>query len=409
MLGPVLGLLLAAIGALLGTPGLVVVGVLLSMVGVLRTLWSQRGLERVSYERRLGSERAMWGEKIGLEVTVRNRKLLPVPWLQVADHVSDGTVIRDRPLLPAGRPGWAILQTTWTIGWFQRVTRRLEIVGTRRGVFEFGRVRLEVADLFARTSASVEHDDPASYRVVPRILPVHVAARSSLMAGSARVARGLFEEPTLFAGVRPYQPGDRLRRIHWKATARRGSPLSRRFDPGREREALIAVDMQTVPGPYWQMTYDDELAEGLCVAAISLARSLLREGVAVGLAVNAYSGRPHHTLHVAVGGGGAQLERLADGLAAVSPFASIPFGGLLAELPRRMPAGASLFVLSGRDPADFGAALQRLARQGFGVTFAACGASAIEHVARARALHIGAAKLALRPDWRTADALDLVA
>lgn len=81
MLGPVLGLLLAAIGALLGTPGLVVVGVLLSMVGVLRTLWSQRGLERVSYERRLGSERAMWGEKIGLEVTVRNRKLLPVPSL----------------------------------------------------------------------------------------------------------------------------------------------------------------------------------------------------------------------------------------------------------------------------------------------------------------------------------------
>jgi uncharacterized protein (DUF58 family) len=409
VLTPALGLLLAIVGAVLGAPGLVIVGVLLAMVSLLRGLWSQRGLRRVSYARQLSHHRAMWGEEIGLEVTVRNRKLLPVPWLLVADHVSDQAMIDNRRLLPSGRPGWAVLQTTWTIGWYERVTRSFRIVGNRRGVFDFGNVRLEVADLFARGSASVEVEQPASYRVVPRVVPVRVAARSSLMPGSARAPRGLFEEPSLFAGVRPYQPGDRLRRIHWKATARRGRPLSRRFDPGREREALIAVDMQTVAGPYWQMIYDDELAEGLCVAAISLARQLLQDGIAVGLAVNGYSHRPQHALHVTVGAGGAQLERLADGLAAVSPFASMPFGVLLGELPRRAPTGASLFVLSVRDPAEYGAPLRRLAQQGFAVSLWAYGPSAAAYVARARALRIDAAMLTLDPDWRTADALDLVA
>lgn len=409
MLAPVLGVLLAVLGAVLGTPALVIVGVLLATVAVLRSLWSQRGLRRVSYERRLSHGRAMWGEEIGLEVTVRNQKLLPVPWLQVADHVSDGAIIHERPLLPSGRPGWAVLQTTWTIGWYERVTRRFRILADRRGVFDFGIVRLEVADLFARRSASAEREQPASYRVVPRVVPVRVAARSSLMAGTARAPRGLFEEPSLFAGVRPYQPGDRLRRIHWKATARRGRPLSRRFDPGREREALIAVDMQTVAGPYWQMIYDDDLAEGLCVAAISLARHLLGDGIAVGLAANGYSHRPQHALHVPVGGGNGQLERLADALAALSPFASVPFGVLLAELPRRAPSGASLFVLSVRDPADYGASLRRMARAGFGVSLWAYGPSAAAHVARARALRIDASVLTLNPDWRTADALDLVA
>jgi uncharacterized protein (DUF58 family) len=409
MLAPALGLLLAALGGLFGAPGLVVVGVLVALVGVLRGLWSQRGLRRVSYGRQLSATRAMWGEQLRLELTVRNRKLLPVPWLQIADHVSVDAVIEERQLLPAGRPGWGVLQTTWTLGWFERVTRRMTILATRRGVFDFGTVQLRVADLFARTSASVEVEQPLSYRVVPRIVPVRVAARASLMSGPSRATRGLFEEPSLFAGVRPYQPGDRLKRIHWKATARRGRPLSRRFDPGREREALIAVDMQTVEGPYWEMIYDDDLAEGLCVAAASLARRLLTDGIAVGLAVNAYSGRPHRTLHVPMGAGSGQLERLADGLAGISPFASVPFGTLLAELPRRAPAGAGLFVLSARDPAHFGTALRRLVRSGFGVSLAAYGSAAPEHVARARALGIDAALLSLDPDWRSADALALVA
>ena len=273
MLAPALGLLLAAVAGLLGAPGLVVVGVLLAAVGLLRGLWSRRGLRGVTYERQLSADRAMWGESIDLRVTVRNPKLLPVPWLQVSDHITEDAVVEDRELLPAGRPGWAVLQTTWTLGWFERVTRRMTLLADRRGVVSFGLVRLRVADLFARTSAVEEIESEASYRVVPRIVPVRVAARSSLMGGTARATRGLFEEPSLFAGVRPYQPGDRLRRVHWKATARRGRPLSRRFDPGREREAVIVVDMQTVPGPYWQMTFDDDLAEGLSVAAASLARS----------------------------------------------------------------------------------------------------------------------------------------
>jgi hypothetical protein len=93
----------------------------------------------------------------------------------------------------------------------------------------------------------------------------------------------------------------------------------------------------------------------------------------------------------------------------VSPFASMPFGVLLGELPRRAPTGASLFVLSVRDPAEYGAPLRRLAQQGFAVSLWAYGPSAAAYVARARALRIDAAMLTLDPDWRTADALDLVA
>jgi len=403
------GIVLLVAGAALRAPGLLVVGVMLVLVDLLRSLWSRRGLRELSYERRLETDRAAWGDEILLELTVRNRKLLPVPWLRVEDLVSARAVVDGHRLEPSTVPGYAILDSTWSAGWFQRITRRVRIVADRRGVYDFLSVRLRVADLFASGGASRDVPLPDRYRVVPRSVPVRAAVSSSLLSGPNRTLRGLFEEPSLFSGVRPYQPGDRLRRIHWKATARQGRPLSRRYDPAREREALIALDMQTVDGPYWQLAYDDDLAEGLCVAAISLARSLLSEGVACGLAVNAYSGRPQRTLLVAPNAAGDQLARLADGLAAVSSFASLPFEVLLTRLPRRMASGCSVVVLSARDPAPFLPPLRRLSQQGFAVRLAAYGPAAGSAAARARSVGISSSILALHPDWRTADALDLVA
>ena len=61
---------------------------------------------------------------------------------------------------------------------------------------------------------------------------------------------------------------------------------------------LIAVDMQTMPGDWWMLNWDDDLVEGLCVAALSLARALVGDGIAAGLAVNAFSDRPQRTVFV---------------------------------------------------------------------------------------------------------------
>ena len=146
-----------------------------------------------------------------------------------------------------------------------------------------------------------------------------------------KATKGLYEEPSLFAGVRPYQPGDSMRRVHWKATARLGVPVSRRYDPARERELLIAVDMQTMPGDAWMLNWDDDLVEGLCIAALSLARASVGDGMAAGLAVNAFSDRPQRTVYVPPSAAAGQLAAMADLLADISPYASVPFERLLAR------------------------------------------------------------------------------
>ena len=200
--------------------------------------------------------------------------------------------------------------------------------------------------------------------------------RSSLansQLGSAKATHGLYEDPSLFAGVRPYQAGDPMRRIHWKATARLGVPMSRRYDPAREPDVLIAVDMQTRPGDWWLLNWDDDLVEGLCVAALSFARSFIGDGIAVGLAINAYSDRPQRTVYLPPSAAAGQIAEMADRLADVSPFASVPFERLLADVARRAPLGCSILALSGRDPVGFLPTLRRIRAQGYLATLAAFG------------------------------------
>jgi len=409
MIGFGAGVFLVVLGAVIGAPGLLAVGVIVDLVWILRSAWSRFGLRGVTYERRLGSRRAIIGEQIDIDITVRNRKLLPLPWLEVEDFVSDAAAFAGRRLEPSDRPGLAVLRTTWTLSWFQRVTRRLHIAAERRGIYEFDAFRLRVADLFSSDSVSEEFPGKMRYQVVPRHVPVRTTAPLSELPGATRVRRGLFEEPALFAGVRPYQPGDPLRRIHWKATARLGRPVSRRYDPVHEQEVVIALDAQTLPGPFWMMQYDDELVESLCVTAMSLARSLIAGGVACGLAVNAYSSQTtSRWAYIAPSASTIQIERIADQLADISQWASLPYFTLLHQLGQRIPPTTSLVALSARDGEDFMLVLRRLAMAGRQVRLTTLGRHSAEAAARARATGVPATVAKLEPDWRTAIALEMV-
>jgi uncharacterized protein (DUF58 family) len=58
--------------------------------------------------------------------------------------------------------------------------------------------------------------------------------------GRART-RGLHEGRE-FAALRPYQPGDDVRGIDWKATARRGAPVVREWQPERNQAVWLLLD-----------------------------------------------------------------------------------------------------------------------------------------------------------------------
>jgi uncharacterized protein (DUF58 family) len=403
----VLGLTLAVVGALLGAPGLILLGGLTLLSRWLSTLWSRYGLRAISYQRRLGSDRAVWGDEVALDIDVWNGKLLPLPYLLADDFATDGIAVQGRRLAASDLPGQGSLQNSWSLLWFERVIRHLRIEARRRGVFTFGPVRLTVSDLFERGTNSEERVLPATLIVRPRSVPVHSSDPARAPLGNTRASSSLFHDPALFAGVRPYVAGDPMRRLHWRASARLDRPVSKRFEPVHERQVLLAVDLQTVEGPHWLMIYDDEMVEALCVAAASLARRVLREGAASGLLAGAQLSGGGQWTFLAPDTAPGQLGRIEDALARMRPLIAAPFETLLDAVPRLLPPGSSVITLGARDPSTYAARLRRLQRSGFRAEHVALGASAEEHCARLHALGLRARVADLNPDWQRADALVL--
>ena len=176
--------------------------------------------------------------------------------------------------------------------------------------------------------------------VRPRSVPVRVASPETAPLGLRRARSGLHEDPALFAGVRPFQPGDPRKRIHWRASARLGQPVSKRFEPATLRESVSCWTPRPPTGPFWLMAYEEEVLEGIVIAAASLCRAILGEGGACGLAVNALD-RDHQPDRVRAHRPPAtrSLARIDDTLARMSSYASAPFENLVATLPARVGPG----------------------------------------------------------------------
>lgn len=82
--------------------------------------------------------------------------------------------------------------------------------------------------------------------VLPQLFDVAPLKLSSGEAGAETMARAS-EDVTNPAEVRTYQPGDPIKKIHWKLSARKREPLVRRFEDPVQPDALVLMDCSAPP------------------------------------------------------------------------------------------------------------------------------------------------------------------
>jgi len=391
-------------GTILDVPIAVVLGMVTLLLETVRQVWARRGLVGLRYRRVLGRDRVAWGDEIPLTIEIWNRKRLPLAWLRADDAATAGIVVRERSLVIGGA-STRVLRNVWTLAPFERVARHFHVSGERRGVFELGPVELSVGDLFVRDAAVNEQPAVDRFLVRPRFVAAPSLQRRDQWGGLDRARSGLSEDPSRFAGVREYAPGDPLRRIHHRTSARLGRPMTKRFEPSRDREVLIALDVQTESGPAWEAVFDDEEVEAICVVAASISRSLAAEHAAFGLAAAAYSGAETRFAYLPISASPGQAERVLDLLARLSSYPSAPFERLLSMVARVARSGTTVVVLSGRDARPFAGHLRRLERGGCEVVLLACGREGAADAAAVRGLGFAARSARLDGPWRTAEHL----
>ncbi|GAB7387787.1 DUF58 domain-containing protein [Bacillaceae bacterium] len=219
---------------------------------VLLTYFAFTGLR---IERRIKKSRLRPGETLEVEMRLSRSARIPVPWLVVWDRLPNG-------LRHAAQARQIVFP------WFKKnVTVSYRVPAVQRGVYVLQDIECEFGDLFGFLRRRMGFSVSDEVIVYPAIQPLayrfpgykHDAGR---LYGQS-VAGG---DGTTVASVRDYVPGDKLSRIHWKASARSLAWKTKEFAPFVVSDCCVLFDAS-------KQSY--ALRERLFERAVSLAASLV--------------------------------------------------------------------------------------------------------------------------------------
>lgn len=336
------------------------------------------------------------GESIAFVITVRNRGSLPVAWALVEDMLPKGAIASRPPRIEVKGHRMAVLMLK-PLG---RKTLNYQLHFAMRGYYQVGPMVLETGDLFGLHRRFRIVTEPVYILVYPKVIPLpgyDIASRRPI--GEIRLTHRLFEDPTRISGVRLYQPGDALSRIHWTATARTGVLHSKIYDASTIAGASIVLDFHRDSYPAKNEPGRSELA---VTAALALANAVALMGQPVGLITNGRDAADRIRRRDELAGrqadpraGRAAVRRLAamredddrlrplivphargpeafarirETLARVELSDGLTFDRLLIEAEHRLPRDATVVAVLASVTPETALALGRLRRQGFAVS-----------------------------------------
>jgi uncharacterized protein (DUF58 family) len=220
------------------------------------------------------------GGSVDIKVAVQNTGALSVPWLLLEDGLSREALTQMPPRLKA--TGARLALTRLLPGHTHVLVYRAQFL--MRGYYQLGPLLAETGDVFGLHRRFRVITEPNFAMVLPKVLPLQGYNLSSRRPiGEIRLTHRLFEDPTRIAGVRPYQHGDPLNRIHWRASARTGQWQSRACESSCVAGATFLLDFHA--GSYSGSTAAAS-AELAIVTVASLANAVYLMGQQIGFVSN---------------------------------------------------------------------------------------------------------------------------
>lgn len=253
------------------------------------------------------------GDCMMVQVRICRRLPLPFVWIQ-------GEPVLPRRLWSAYRP-----DDMFRLLWFRRhvcLTYRLEPLP--RGKYVVPDMELICGDLWGLVRHRRRFPQSQSFVVYPRWRPLRpwLPATGTLFFKQGTVLRSARKpaDDVTVAGIRDWQPGDRLHQIHWKASARGSGWKTKRTEADGSSPVVLLLDV--CRASYREP--ESPLLERGVEMALSLAQAAVTAGLAVGLWA---AGR--QPICIDPLGEAHSLQRVAHALVLVEADGTTPVSALL--------------------------------------------------------------------------------
>lgn len=338
---------------------------------VLYGIWTftiRVGLKRLSCSRAFSQTAVFEGEEGKLIEVVRNDTCLLMPWLRIESRISPNLRLGRQDMLRVADQNYHC--SLFTLMPYQQIRRTHRVKFLHRGSYDLGNAALTSGDLLGIFKFLRNQDLSAPVLVYPSLLAQEeLPLPVSRVLGELIRRQQLQTDPFLVRGIRPYEPGDPVRDIHWAATARTGQVQVRLHDYSARARLLVVLNVQNEDVQWTDYVSDQRASsveDGIRLAA-SLCVHALRSGLSAGFAANMPLLDTKESTLLLPADGQIQEEALLTTFARLRIHRTETFPALLDALTE--DTGLDILVLSPYNSESIQSELAKLRRAGNQVTF----------------------------------------
>ncbi len=224
-------------------------------------------------ERSVSHDTLQQGEDIQVEVTVKNNRGWPIPWIFFEDYHPAGFArTGENKRLAILMPG-------------RSVSLNYTLTCPTRGYHRIGPLLMETGDLFGLQKRFRTGEQRNYVSVLPTIAYIDTFnITSKRPQGPVRISNRIYQDPTRVSSIREYVPGDALNTIHWKVTARTGQLHVKTFEPSSVVGGTMILDLHE---DSYVPEKKEERMELAITTTASIAYLLQMSGEQVGMITNA--------------------------------------------------------------------------------------------------------------------------
>lgn len=177
------------------------------------------------------------GEKLRVKLVLQRKFRFPLLYIVIQEDWENSTVLK----VKGG------FKKIITFGLKKEMVWNYEIPQMPRGEHVLKGVKIEAIDFFGWIKKT--HVIPVTNTIIvyPKTIAVEFRpTEAQYELGSAIAPYHIVADTTIAAGIRDYQPGDRMSLIHWKSFARTQTLMTKEFEDRRSQDISIIFDRRSI-------------------------------------------------------------------------------------------------------------------------------------------------------------------
>lgn len=241
--------------------------------------------KNISIKREIqNSNRCYKGETFQIKTVFENKKNMPISLAYVKETYSTG-------LKHIGKSKYGTSFSVneniskYAVNSYELRSKLITIKAQDRGVYTISNIDVRIGDFLGLYNIDLHINDYLIVIVYPKLRELSKFKFDSRCSfGDTPIKNWLYKDRFLIKGIRDYNFNDRMKDIHWKATARMNKLMVKEYDCTTDTSLMIYINIGN------KYEYDPNL-DGLVIeTAIEIAASIIKqcinEGISVGIGTN---------------------------------------------------------------------------------------------------------------------------